>query len=339
MVLEATVVCIDNSEWMRNGDYPPSRLDAQQDAVNLICSAKIDQNRESSVGLLTMAGKSARILVTQTNDDRNILTSLHQVSIDGECDFVAGIRKAQLALKHRQNQQQRQRIIVFVGSPIQADENLLKKVGKDLKKNGVAVDFVSFGEEEQNSPKLEAFLQSVNSGENSHLVTVPTGPHILSEVLLRSPIISEESGAGPSSTGAADGSSSEFPYGVDPRVDPELALALSLSIEEERERQARAASQQAAAEGNSEGGDTKMEGTTVAQGAATDAQVGDDDLYGATRQTEETTAAGDGDAPMDADEDEMDENMRLAIQLSIAEQQKSSSAKEEDKKDGEPDKE
>lgn len=26
MVLEATVVCIDNSEWMRNGDYAPSRL-------------------------------------------------------------------------------------------------------------------------------------------------------------------------------------------------------------------------------------------------------------------------------------------------------------------------
>lgn len=26
MVLEAVMVCVDNSEWMRNGDYPPSRL-------------------------------------------------------------------------------------------------------------------------------------------------------------------------------------------------------------------------------------------------------------------------------------------------------------------------
>lgn len=26
MVLEASVLLIDNSEWMRNGDYPPSRF-------------------------------------------------------------------------------------------------------------------------------------------------------------------------------------------------------------------------------------------------------------------------------------------------------------------------
>ena len=34
------MICIDNSEWMRNGDYIPSRFQAQSDAVNLICGAK-----------------------------------------------------------------------------------------------------------------------------------------------------------------------------------------------------------------------------------------------------------------------------------------------------------
>lgn len=34
------MICIDNSEWMRNGDYSPSRLQAQADAINLICGAK-----------------------------------------------------------------------------------------------------------------------------------------------------------------------------------------------------------------------------------------------------------------------------------------------------------
>lgn len=34
------MICIDNSEWMRNGDYSPSRLRAQADAVSLICGAK-----------------------------------------------------------------------------------------------------------------------------------------------------------------------------------------------------------------------------------------------------------------------------------------------------------
>lgn len=37
---QATMICIDNSEWMRNGDYIPSRFQAQSDAVNLICGAK-----------------------------------------------------------------------------------------------------------------------------------------------------------------------------------------------------------------------------------------------------------------------------------------------------------
>ena len=39
-ILQATVICMDNSEWMRNGDYTPTRFQAQADAVNLICGAK-----------------------------------------------------------------------------------------------------------------------------------------------------------------------------------------------------------------------------------------------------------------------------------------------------------
>lgn len=57
MPLEATLLIIDNSEYMRNGDYTPSRLDAQADAVNTIFQAKIDSNPENTAGVLTMAGK------------------------------------------------------------------------------------------------------------------------------------------------------------------------------------------------------------------------------------------------------------------------------------------
>ena len=32
MVLESVIVCIDNSEFSRNGDYFPTRLEAQKDA-------------------------------------------------------------------------------------------------------------------------------------------------------------------------------------------------------------------------------------------------------------------------------------------------------------------
>ena len=29
MVLEATMVCVDNSEWMRNGDFTPTRFEVR----------------------------------------------------------------------------------------------------------------------------------------------------------------------------------------------------------------------------------------------------------------------------------------------------------------------
>ncbi|TYH44965.1 hypothetical protein ES332_D11G232000v1 [Gossypium tomentosum] len=35
MVLEATMICIDNSEWMRNDDYSLSRFEAQTRAHRL----------------------------------------------------------------------------------------------------------------------------------------------------------------------------------------------------------------------------------------------------------------------------------------------------------------
>lgn len=73
-----------------------------------------------------------------------------------------------LALKHRQNKNQRQRIIVFVGSPLNVDEKTLVKIGKKLKKNNVAVDVINFGEEAENTPKLEAFIEAVNSGDNRY---------------------------------------------------------------------------------------------------------------------------------------------------------------------------
>ena len=61
--LEATMIIIDNSDWARNGDFPPTRWDAQQDAANLICEAKLGQNQESCVGIMTMAGRRYNIYI------------------------------------------------------------------------------------------------------------------------------------------------------------------------------------------------------------------------------------------------------------------------------------
>jgi len=58
----------------------------------------------------------------------------------------------------RRNKNGGQRIVVFVGSPIEADGKTLVKVGKDLKKNGVAVDVISMGEIEDNQQVIVVVL-------------------------------------------------------------------------------------------------------------------------------------------------------------------------------------
>ncbi|XP_052725536.1 26S proteasome non-ATPase regulatory subunit 4 homolog isoform X1 [Vigna angularis] len=259
MVLEATMICIDNSEWMRNGDYAPSRFQAQADAVNLICGAKTQSNPENTVGVLTMAGKGVRVLVTPTSDLGKILACMHGLETGGEMNLAAGIQVAQLALKHRQNKKQQQRIIVFAGSPIKHEKKMLEMIGRKLKKNSVALDIVNFGEEDEGkSEKLEALIAAVNNNDTSHIVHVPSGPNALSDVLISTPIFTGdgEGGSGFAAAAAAAGGVSGFEFGVDPNLDPELALALRVSMEEERARQEAAAKKAAEDAANQEkGGD------------------------------------------------------------------------------------
>lgn len=114
-------MCIDNSEWTRNGDYIPTRFQAQSDCVFLLAQAKGNQNPENTVGVLTMAGKTPRVIATPTSEVHKLTNALQSVEIEGESNLANAVQVAQLALKHRQNKNQRQRIVIFVGSPIQAE--------------------------------------------------------------------------------------------------------------------------------------------------------------------------------------------------------------------------
>ncbi|XP_058395115.1 26S proteasome non-ATPase regulatory subunit 4 isoform X3 [Diceros bicornis minor] len=212
MVLESTMVCVDNSEYMRNGDFLPTRLQAQQDAVNIVCHSKTRSNPENNVGLITLAN-DCEVLTTLTPDTGRILSKLHTVQPKGKITFCTGIRVAHLV-----------------------------KLAKRLKKEKVNVDIINFGEEEVNTEKLTAFVNTLNGkdGTGSHLVTVPPGPS-LADALISSPILAGEGGA-MLGLGASD-----FEFGVDPSADPELALALRVSMEEQRQRQEEEARRAAAA--------------------------------------------------------------------------------------------
>jgi len=318
------VICMDNSEFMRNGDYMPTRLEAQQDAVNIICAAKTQQNPESTVAVMTMAhnknGPRAEVLVTLTKDLGKILSSIHAIKVGGEGDLSSAMQVAQLVLKHRQNKNQHQRIVTFIGSPVKESAEDLVKLAKKLKKNNIAVDIVNFGEEAQNIEKLEAFINAVNTNDESHLVTVPPGPHILSDILLSSPVvIGEGTGGGFGAAAAASAAvhaatasgatGGEFDFGVDPSIDPELAMALRLSMEEERARQAATQQAQQAPEGEKKSEETPKQ----APPPSADVEMGDydDDLKQAMQLS---MGGGDTSGPVPME----DEEMQMALQMSMA---------------------
>merc|ERR1711936_22583 len=217
-------------EYMRNGDLLPTRLQAQQDAVGLITQSKLRSNPESNVGLLTLSG--LEVLVTLTTDSGKILAKLHAMQPKGDLQLLSGTKIAHLALKHRLGKNHKTRIVVFIGSPIEAEEKDLIKIAKKLKKEKVSVDVVSFGEDDCNKELLGKFIETVNGrdGKDSHMLSIPTGPH-LSDALVSSAIVQGEDGSGAVPAGSG------FEFGVDPNEDPELALALRVSMEEQRARQ------------------------------------------------------------------------------------------------------
>ncbi|CAN1134563.1 26S proteasome non-ATPase regulatory subunit 4 homolog [Linum perenne] len=339
MVLEATMICIDNSEWMRNGDYSPSRFQAQADAVSLICGAKTQSNPENTVGILTMAGKGVRVLTTPTTDLGKLLACMHGLEIGGEMNITSAVQIAQLALKHRQNKNQRQRIIVFAGSPIKYDKKVLESIGKKLKKSSVSLDIVDFGEEDDGKPeKLEALLTAVNNNDSSHIVHIPPGPNALSDVLISTPVFTGDGEGGSGFVPAGPAAGGDYDFGVDPNIDPELALALRVSMEEERARQEAAAKRAAEEASTHEKGDgessksqdTTMADTATATAGATDSAEPMSEVDALLQQAIALSMQNPGSDSSVRDTDmseatNADQDLAAALQMSMQEGEKDSS--------------
>jgi 26S proteasome regulatory subunit N10 len=215
---EACIVILDPSEYMRNGDYIPTRYEAQQDAARWLIADITTSNAENTVGVVS----GTSVLVSTTNNIGQLFQAVKTSRRNYTKDFEleTSIQVAFMALKHRRNKAGSQRIILFVGSPV-SEKNNFTKLAKTLRKNNVTLQIITLGEE-PNQDKLELLLQD---SEESRMISIPKGS-VPSEFL--------------SATATFATSAPMGAYGdsVDPSMDPELAMALQVSVEEERIRQA-----------------------------------------------------------------------------------------------------
>lgn len=144
---------------------------------------------------------------------------------------------------------------MFTCSPIKEEEKELVKLSKRMKKTGISVDIIAFGElGEETTRKLEKFSEACQSAEGSHLAIIQPSSNLLSDSLVTTPILGGDGSTGGAGAAGAGGEGGDtggnaFEFGVDPSVDPELALALRMSYEEEKARQEKEKKAKEAAEG------------------------------------------------------------------------------------------
>lgn len=199
-----------------------------------------------------MAGTAPNVLNTPTANFGAVLAGLHETKIKGSIRLGTAISVAMLALHHRANKSQRQRVVVLICSDLDPardgndSEKELIKLAKRCKKNKVSVDFVAFGDATSSETRsvLEKFVEAVggaSSNEGNYLAVIPPGPGLLSDSLITTPIVNTGAPTdmggmeGVENTSGAGGQSS-FEFGIDPAADPELAMALRMSMEEEQNR-------------------------------------------------------------------------------------------------------
>eukprot|EP00939_MAST-03C_sp_MAST-3C-sp1_P001046 g1046.t1 len=336
MPLSSVMICLDNSEWMRNGDYTPDRLEAQHDSANLIIRRRLQMNPENTVGVLHMAGRGVELKVTPSRDNQKLLSSTSNMRANGKIKLTHSVKIAMLALKHRQNKRGAKRIVVFVGSPIEEKEKDMKKLGKALRRDNVALDIILLGCDkankafEGNENLAKTLVESTIKDSNSYLTVV--APGVLPSQLISSSHLCVD-GAGPpgsapvASAGGASGDDAFAEYGgFDPSVDPEMAMVMRMSLMEARQNASGGDSGGAATSSKAEelvDDDSKDDTTSTASvpvvaSSSSDGHMDDDALMRQAVALSMPGAADDDEEDEDEDDEDDDDDEALLAALRMS---------------------
>lgn len=224
MVLECVMIIIDNSEPSRNGDIIPNRFQAQMDTVSSIINFKTNQNVETSVGLMTSGGNNVQVHVTPTNETPLLHSVFPKIQVGGNSKFAKSLQIAKLALKHRVNKNQKERIIVFVASEIRENEAEIIDICRKMRRNNTQIDIINISNN-SNVNILKTIIDTVNIEDQSFLLNYDKqGPESLNETVRKSQIMFNNADDVQNPAGGMD------------EYDEELQAVLRMSLEEEQKR-------------------------------------------------------------------------------------------------------
>lgn len=228
------MLLIDNSFYTRNSDAIPSRFQAQLEGVTSIVNFKSNDNPETSFGAMYMSGKGKQILMTPTNDPAQIFAQFSKIPVNDFAGLTRSIQIARLAMKHRVNKNQHERLVIFIASAIRDNPEDLYVLARNLRRDGTNVDLINICCPE-NAEILKNFHDIVNVEGESRLINYFGGVSRLNDALKEGGVLGGHV--------AADG-------GFGEETDPEMEMVIRISLEEERKRQEELDKQRAAQNAN-----------------------------------------------------------------------------------------
>lgn len=222
-------IIIDNSEYSRNGDFQPNRYQQEIDCSDYFVRNLKNSSGNAHTAVIAGAGETPYVVLADAETSAIYHEKLY---IKGKLNILTSVEISLLTSPEE--------IILFHCSPIsdvskQDSEykNKLIKLLKKLKKNNITLEVINFGEIDTNTEFWEAIIQEVGSDIIKLMNFMPEGGNLLweqiSDYKQRLVFNNEDGGENPF-----------MEYGgIDPSMDPELAMALRMSLEEEQQRQTR----------------------------------------------------------------------------------------------------
>ena len=183
---EAIVFLIDNSDTSINGDFEPSRLEAQKLAAQRLGNFNLKQSPNSQVALGSIGSECFGIQCSLSKTTKYFSAAFSKIEAGGKAQVVRGIKNAFLPLKRRDTDTKGKRIVLFICSRHDMTMDSARELAERANKEHISIDIIAFGQEVDKLDILEAFTRmTVNE---SYFIRIRNNDYILSDSVLASPL-------------------------------------------------------------------------------------------------------------------------------------------------------
>jgi 26S proteasome regulatory subunit N10 len=192
----AVAVLIDNTHSSMDGDFYPTRLEAQKNTVERLAQYLFTLQPSSQLAIGTLCSSECGIRSSFTSCQLRISNSLRPVtSRCGVAQLSLGIHWSILAFHHCNQNISLKRILAFVGGDHDIlDEAIAVNLADQLLKEKVYIDIVVIGLDVPGVKLLKKLIPTEVESK-CHFLEVPNSDTVLSDNVLASPIGSGEESA------------------------------------------------------------------------------------------------------------------------------------------------